>query len=284
MNKMEYLRKVFAHTKGKTFENYVINQIWARVEDLGLYPVTQQYVKRPNGYALIDLYFPQINFAIEVNENYHNHIIESDKMRMEDIFGSIPEINIEPIKEEDYESVKKQIKNVVKKIEKKVNEKVNKFGPLKWDENWKETEYKEKLSLARKKGKLCVSDSMSFTMIQVTNDIFNKGYSEGFSRFGQAFLKKSDNEYIWFPRLTPHKDWENKISDDWTVITEKNKDENKVITIIDKYHNKDIRRYTFAKYKDKLGDTSYRFIGVFIFDKIEKNACIYKRISNEINL
>jgi hypothetical protein len=31
MDKLEYLRKVFAHTKGKTFENYVINQIWAKV-------------------------------------------------------------------------------------------------------------------------------------------------------------------------------------------------------------------------------------------------------------
>jgi hypothetical protein len=37
---------------------------------LGLYPVTQQYVKRPNGYALIDLYFPQIIFAIEVKEKF----------------------------------------------------------------------------------------------------------------------------------------------------------------------------------------------------------------------
>jgi hypothetical protein len=36
MNKLDYLRKVFAHTKGKTFENYVINQIWAKVEELGI--------------------------------------------------------------------------------------------------------------------------------------------------------------------------------------------------------------------------------------------------------
>jgi len=41
MDKMEYLKKTFARTTGKNFENYVINQIWAKVEEYGLYPVTQ---------------------------------------------------------------------------------------------------------------------------------------------------------------------------------------------------------------------------------------------------
>jgi hypothetical protein len=77
-----YLRKVFAHTIGKTFENYVITQIWSKVEDFTLYPVTQQYVKRENGYALIDLYFPQVNFAIEVDEFAHKNNKILDKIRM----------------------------------------------------------------------------------------------------------------------------------------------------------------------------------------------------------
>jgi hypothetical protein len=281
MDKLNYLRRVFAHTKGKTFENYVINQIWTKVEDLGLYPVTQQYVKRPNGYALIDLYFPQITFAIEVNENYHNHIIESDKMRMEDIFGSIPEIDIESIKEENYESVKKQIKDVVKKIENKVNE----FGSLKWDENWKETEYEKKLSLARKNSKLCVSDSIGFKMIQVTNDIFNKGYSEGYLRWGNVFFKKSDNEYIWFPRLISYKDWENTISDDWNQINEKYIGEKILLKPEnDESLDKNIIRYTFAKYKDSLGEVSYRFIGIFKIIDAFNNTRIYNRISTEMKL
>jgi hypothetical protein len=59
MDKLEYLRKTFARTYKKTFENYVINQIWAKVECLGLCPVTQQSVKRPSNLARIDLYFPK---------------------------------------------------------------------------------------------------------------------------------------------------------------------------------------------------------------------------------
>jgi len=128
MDKLDYLRRIFAHTKGKTFENYVINQIWSKVEEFGLYPVTQQYVKQSKGYALLDLYFPQIAFTVEVNENFHKHTIAADQMRMEDIFSSIPEIKVENVNEEgvkDYEIVKAQIKDVVKKIETKVKELVS---------------------------------------------------------------------------------------------------------------------------------------------------------------
>jgi very-short-patch-repair endonuclease len=150
MDKLQYLRKVFAHTIGKTFENYVITQIWAKVEDFGLYPITQQYVKRKNGYALIDLYFPQINFAIEVDEFAHENNKILDKIRMDEIFGSIEGIKSERIKEGNYDSVKKQINDVVNKI----NEKVKQLGPFKWEENWQEIEYKEKFEKIKKRKKL----------------------------------------------------------------------------------------------------------------------------------
>ena len=53
-DKQEYLYRMFSHhTKDKEMENYVVNAIWARLDDLNVKPVTQQYVRRPNGYALI---------------------------------------------------------------------------------------------------------------------------------------------------------------------------------------------------------------------------------------
>lgn len=69
--KQDYLYRMFSHhTKDKEKENYVVNAIWARLDDLNVKPVTQQYVRRPNGYALIDLYFPQINYGVECDEAY----------------------------------------------------------------------------------------------------------------------------------------------------------------------------------------------------------------------
>ena len=281
MDKLDYLRRVFAHTKGKTFENYVINQIWAKVEEFGLYPVTQQYVKRPKGYALIDLYFPQITFAVEVNENYHKGTIKSDKMRMADIFSSIPEIDPSNVNQDNYESVKTQIKDVVKKIENKVVE----LGPFRWEENWKDKEYEEKLSVARKKGKLDVSDSIGFKRIQVTNDIFNMNMKEGYLQWGKSWFKRSDDEYIWFPHLTKQKDWENSVSDNWNEITEKYIAKGNLPRPEgDKSLDKKIIRYTFAKYKDSLGEVSYRFIGVFKIKEFSDKTRIYKRIHTDMDL
>ena len=49
--KMKYLYRMFSHhTREKDMENYVVNAIWARLDDLNIKPVTQQYVRRLNGY------------------------------------------------------------------------------------------------------------------------------------------------------------------------------------------------------------------------------------------
>ena len=67
--KKEYLIKTLSRTKRKDYENYVIGAIWHRLNNLEIKPVSQQYVKRSDDkYALLDLYFPQINVGIECDE------------------------------------------------------------------------------------------------------------------------------------------------------------------------------------------------------------------------
>ena len=78
--KREYLIKTLSRTKRKDYENYVVGAIWHRINNLEIKPVSQQYVKRNDGkYALLDLYFPQINVGIECDEAYHEHNTEPDK-------------------------------------------------------------------------------------------------------------------------------------------------------------------------------------------------------------
>jgi very-short-patch-repair endonuclease len=282
VDKLQYLRKVFAHTIGKTFENYVITQIWSKVEDFGLYPVTQQYIKRVSGYALIDLYFPQINFAIEVDEFAHENNKTLDKIRMDDIFGSINGIKSERIKEGNYNYVKNQIDAVVNKI----NKKVKKLGPFKWEENWQEIEYKKNFEKVKKRKKLLSSDMIGFERVQVTNDIFGMNLSRGYLQYGKSFFKISPNEYLWFPHLTPNKNWENTVSDDWNIIYEKYIGNS--IEMIenrgDAWEIDNFKRYTFAKYKNTLGEISYRFIGVFKVKEKNEEAAIYEKISDEVNI
>jgi len=280
MDKMEYLNKIFSRTKGKNFENYVITQIWTKIEEYGLYPVTQQYVKRKNGYALIDLYFPQIKFAIEVDEFSHEKNEILDKIRMDEIFSSVDGIESERIKEGNYTYVKEQINTVVNKI----IEKVKQSGPFKWEETWQEAEYKETFDKIRERKKLLCSDVIGFTKIQVTNDIFKKNWSNGYFSFGKSYFELTQNERLWFPHLTPNKKWKNYVSDDWSVIYEENLENRTERQILGDDHNQNIKRYTFAKYKNAFGETSYRFIGVFKFREIENITYIYEKISDELEL
>ena len=86
--KRDYLYRMFSHhTRDKEKENYVVNAIWARLDDLNIKPVTQQYVRRTNGYALIDLYFPQINYGIECDEAYHQDNTLRDSEREIDLMS-----------------------------------------------------------------------------------------------------------------------------------------------------------------------------------------------------
>lgn len=75
LEKRDYLVKTLSRTKRKDYENYIINAIWHKLDNMELKPVSQQYVKFKNGnYALMDLYFPQLQIAIEVDEACHQKI------------------------------------------------------------------------------------------------------------------------------------------------------------------------------------------------------------------
>jgi hypothetical protein len=108
------------------------------------------------------------------------------------------------------------------------------------------------------------------------------GYSEGYLQYGKSYFKISENERLWFPHLTPNKNWKNTVSDDWSTIYEENIGDNHEEQVQPKSQDDNIKKYTFAKYKNNLGETSYRFIGVFKFKKRKKLTTIYERISDEI--
>jgi hypothetical protein len=202
---------------------------------------------------------------------------------MDEIFGSIEGIDSERIKEGSYDDVKNQINTVVNKI----NKKVKQLGPFKWEENWQEIEYSEKFEMIKKRKKLLSSDMIGFERVQVTNDIFGMNLSKGYLQFGKSFFEISPNERLWFPHLTPNKNWENTVSDDWNIIYEKYIGNNIEIIKSEKAAQKiieDYKIYTFAKYKNTLGEISYRFIGVFKVKEKDKMVTVYERISAKMNL
>lgn len=70
---------MLAKIANKPTEAYVIGRIWHRLDDVRVRFVLQQYVRRKEGYALADLYLPQIGLIVEVNEGYHEEPSQRQK-------------------------------------------------------------------------------------------------------------------------------------------------------------------------------------------------------------
>jgi very-short-patch-repair endonuclease len=158
--KREYLIRTFSRTKRKDYENYILNAIWHKLDRSDIQPVTQQYIKRSDGhYALVDLFFPQINIGIECDEAHHIDNEKKDRKReltMEQMLSAYDETDdftLYRIKAyESIENIKKQIDYVVANIKEKVRQ--TRFLP--WDFN--ETPY----NIAISKKMIHVSDRFAF--------------------------------------------------------------------------------------------------------------------------
>ena len=88
MDKLEFVAKQLDKTKKKPYEQLVVHRIWNTLNDLRVKFVTQQFVKRPEGRAMTDMYFPQLGMHIEVDEGHHKAQIEADKLREADIIDA----------------------------------------------------------------------------------------------------------------------------------------------------------------------------------------------------
>lgn len=86
--KLDYMIRLFHSIRNKPYESYVIQRIWHRLDDERVFFVTQQYFLRSNSsYALVDLYLPQLNLVIEVDEGYHGKLEQQkrDTIRSQEI-------------------------------------------------------------------------------------------------------------------------------------------------------------------------------------------------------
>lgn len=93
---IEQIRRTFHVNKNKKdfrikkYENFVITSLIHDERLRDLKPITQYYVPlTDSNYALIDLYYPQINLAIEVDEPHHNKRLEADLKRQKAIEDSL---------------------------------------------------------------------------------------------------------------------------------------------------------------------------------------------------
>ena len=287
IEKREYLIRTLSRTKRKDYENYVIGAIWHRLNNLEIKPVSQQYVKRSDGkFALLDLYFPQINVGVECDEAYHEHNVEPDKIREANVEQALSALQLG----KNFTIIRINANTDIIEFEKQINNAVEKIKQL--YENYKSPKWSEEKESVEKvidSGVLSIYDNLQFTRIVDIAKCFGRNYKA----MQSCTFFISENTLVWCPKLAVEIDgelkapssagWLNILADNWNTIT----------TVVptdkehqEKYRRNDLEILVFAQSKNNLGHTMYRFLGVYAFEKSENNnkKIIYRRIAEKYSL
>lgn len=300
INKTKYVAKSLSRGTHKAYETMVVNAIYARLNNPEIEIKTQQFINTKNkDYSdyikkrrYIDLFFPQIQLAVEVDEGYHDNPYQMtlDKTRENSINQTILESTI--IEDENrpiqFERVRitsngelldlSQINIQIDRIVDIINKKISTLKDLKWS-----LDTASKIKEIQARGYLQRGDSFVYMkdILLVFGKVV-KGYQH------------CTWENVWSPTLTVSESdksqWVNTISSDLNFIFEGNKDEQKKgPKDADYYIEKDSSRYVFLKYKNVLGITCRKFLGVYKINPdnkydTEKHAVIWTLVSTTCNL
>ena len=297
IQKADYITTQLERTRNKKFENYCISRIYHLLNNLDIQFVTQQMLKRKdNRIALADLYLPQLDIWVEIDESHHNNQHEEDENRTKEVLvinnkleklEEVLSVKNKPlrirIQDNGLDDINRRIDEIIQIIEKRINELEKSQSLQKWEVTYKQPEY------YINKGYIDSKDRPAFKTIQEVSELFNKGY-KGTQKCWFRDLPESKTT-IWCPKLkfdsTDKGKYDNYISSDGKIIYESNPQvkENVFIKGVIKMYNEGfIKRYVFLKFKDSSGRNMYRFKGVFKLDleksKKEKKAVYVK--SNSI--
>lgn len=302
MDKKEYIANQLKKTFGKKYENYCVTRIINKLDNLNVRFITQQMFKRDGEeIALADLYFPQVNVWVEIDESQHLNQAEEDRIRTQEVIKNNIRSKLKNLEEVVYieleeperinifdknriitiEEINKRIDDIVEKINARILELGDRFVP--WVNIYNTAdEFVKKQSIEK-------NDNAKFRTLQDVSELFNKGYHG--NQLAYFNVSKEDNEYAWCPKLKLNEDdfknnlYENEISDDGVYIFESSKEKNdKFVLDVLKTNEK---RFVFAKYRDETGDFSYKFLGVYILDRnktMNLNKRSWKKIDSKISL
>ncbi len=282
--KLDYITRMLSKISHKRLESYVIHRIWNALDNTDIHFVFQQYVVRKEGkYALADLYLPQLNLVVEINEPAHYKNQEADTIRNTEIseYAEVKIIDCYNVVNGNavacsLEELNQRTDKVIEFIREMINE--THLLP------WKGADTPEEI---RQRGVLKIDDNVSLNTIDDIAVVFGtKPKHRGFLRASGVAVPKCANEIVWWPN-EKHSKWCNELSPDKLTITEYPKEESERRGHMMSHIDKGVKRITFLKYTDWLGMNTYRFVGVFQLDKeksIKENKCVWVRISDTYQL
>ncbi len=292
--RLDHIAYMFnVRTAGKAYENFIVNAIYTKVGNPELMPFTQQYVHSPidpRKYYLLDLYFPQLDYGVEIDERHHLKEARQykDLAREEDVKAAIEcEEDRIPIftndgKKRSYKEICEDIDRVVKTIQKKMAER----GPLKWETN------EDRKKVVKTNGIFREDDDVTYSSITEIYNIcggkrIGKDKGQPVTKLQKCYYRLNSEYKLWVPTLTIEvKDstvtlgktkYQNILSEDYDTLEEKSTHP------MNPFLDISYKRVVFIRMKDRFGRPCIKFIGVFRLspDSNEKHH-IYKRIANQV--
>ena len=271
---LDYYATIFKKIRNKKYEFFVISRIVHLLNDRTLEFTTQQLVRTDKGRFLLDLYFPQLKFAIEVDEGYHTHDRQVDKDKERDkavVEQADVDIKRIAITGKSFDDVSSRIDEVVLAIQqkKKALQGVSEFVPFVYGQKY-DTEY------WLGKGGLSASDDARFrTHVDVAR-LFGKNF-KGHQR---ATIRLDDAHSVWFPKLYENGDWNNEISRDGRHILMRKVSGGKFNS--KGKIKKGEKLYVFAHHRDEFGKIYYAFKGIFEVRTHRENRATFSLVCDTI--
>jgi len=163
--KMEYILRSLQSIARKKWELWVISRIIHKLDDPEIEFVTQQVVRtEKHQRALVDIYFPQFNIFLEIDEPFHEKYLEEDERRAQDIVavteGAIHRIRVtacDTQKEKPIETILEEVDKFIDLLNKAKSEQVLKKSFTPWNF---ESRYDPEPII--KRGIITVSDNVLF--------------------------------------------------------------------------------------------------------------------------
>lgn len=296
--RLDHIAYMFnVRTVGKAYENFIVNAIYAKVAEPELMPVTQQYVNNPSDrrhYYLLDLYFPQLNYGVEVDEEHHLDDDQKvrDRVRAEDVRTAIEceEDRIAIYNADGRKRTIEEINDDIERVVRKIKEKIATIATLKWETN------EDRKRAVLEKGVFSVQDDVSYGSV---TEIYNicGGKRSGRERGMKAkmlqrcYYRLNNNYKLWVPILAEVDEdgvvrnskmgYENSLSDDKTILMEKS------VNPIDPTLDIAYKRVVFMRMRDYYGRPCIKFIGIYELTEESDDkeyVHIYRRIADEVRI
>ena len=285
-SKSHYVVNSLSKIRHKGWELYVVSRIIHLLDDLEIEFVCQQLVRKKDGNRyLVDLYFPQFGIYIEIDEAHHlneGNVIK-DKLRQREILEAtnLEEIRIPIVdadkKERSLQEINGDIQANIEKIKTLKAAQISDKTFVPWQAG---SRYNPQTYI--QKGSIEVSSNVALRrqvdVIRLFGTEF-KGWQKGTWPWKNPI--EGTNYQIWFPRLYKARGWTNSISDNGLKIQETKTNGDRIDLKIQDYD-----RIVFGHYKNVLGQTVYRFMGVFNYSKQESDefARIFNRIDDKLDI